>query len=145
MSKNQRGKNNIDVLMQQPTPFEVGGESFLIDAWTLTQQTQILSTAIACIMEKGMTEQTIVNLNDLKNKNPLSLIPFFMDLLTPVLVKIYSITLGKPETWIDKNVVFLKNLELFRIIWSKNNVPEILKNLLDLVREMQGEKTEAEA
>lgn len=141
----QRDKNKINALMQQPTPFEVGGESFLIDSWTLTQQTQILTTAITCIMDKGMTEQAAANLNDMKNKNPLSLIPFFMDLLTPVLVKIYAITLGKPETWIDKNVVFLKNLELFRIIWNKNDLPEILKNLLDLVREMQGEKTEAEA
>jgi hypothetical protein len=54
-------------------------------------------------------------------------------LFAPILSKVYGLSLGKPYEWINKHITPAKNIELLTILWKLNDLPELLKNLQDLI------------
>lgn len=123
----------IEVLMQKPFTFACGGEEFQLQTWTYEQQTEIIAEAIGHILNAGQNVEEIVKLQDTYKRNPLAAIPFIAKLFGPILSRVYSISLGKSHEWINQYITPAKNLELLTVLWKLNDLPELLKNLQDLI------------
>ena len=131
-------KKPEDILLEKPVEFFVGGELFKIDGWTYDQQQLIFGEVLQSSLESGLP--VLEKLKKFQNENPERAIPSLMKIFGGTLKKVYSLTLGKPEEWINENINLAKNIELFRRIWKTNEMEELLKNFSNLIRMVKVQK-----